>query len=220
MRTQKELHAVWSLIRVGALVSRARWGNEMKLGYGAIAMAIAASGCATITRGSHEAFTVNTDPSGAHVTLSTGVVCDSTPCTFAHLERKAGFGVTVTKPGFKTWTGSVTHQTAGGGAAGMAGNVLVGGIIGLAVDANSGATQELVPNPLSVKLEPEMAAVAASAPVPTSPIVSAAAATTPSVPLPPKTSTPAAIPVSAPAIVASPPATTPVVKAEPTKKPQ
>jgi hypothetical protein len=36
----------------------------------------------------------------------------------------------------------------------MAGNVLVGGLIGVAVDAGSGATQELVPNPLNVTLEP------------------------------------------------------------------
>ncbi|MBK6704525.1 MAG: hypothetical protein IPG56_12760 [Caulobacteraceae bacterium] len=34
----------------------------------------------------------------------------------------------------------------------MAGNVILG-IIGLAVDANSGATQDLVPNPLTVHLE-------------------------------------------------------------------
>jgi len=41
----------------------------------------------------------------------------------------------------------------------MAGNVLVGGIIGGVIDANSGATQELVPNPLRVTLEAEGAAV-------------------------------------------------------------
>jgi hypothetical protein len=37
----------------------------------------------------------------------------------------------------------------------MAGNVLVGGLIGIGVDAYSGAMNDLVPNPLSVKLEKE-----------------------------------------------------------------
>ena len=48
---------------------------------------------------------------------------------------------------------NVTHKTADAGAAGVAGNVFVGGIIGLAVDAETGASQDLVPNPVDVKLE-------------------------------------------------------------------
>jgi len=47
----------------------------------------------------------------------------------------------------------VTHKTADAGAAGVAGNILVGGIIGLGVDAATGASQDLVPNPVEVKLE-------------------------------------------------------------------
>jgi hypothetical protein len=35
----------------------------------------------------------------------------------------------------------------------MAGNVLVGGIIGAVVDGNNGSMLDLVPNPLVVKLE-------------------------------------------------------------------
>ena len=68
------------------------------------------------------------------------------------------YTVTINKPGFKTYHGKVTHQTSGGGAAGMAGNVIVGGLIGIGVDAATGSTQELKPNPLVVKLEPEGAA--------------------------------------------------------------
>jgi hypothetical protein len=135
----------------------------MKINALAIAAAIALSGCATITRGSHQAFTVDTEPSGAHVSTSLGMTCDATPCVFPHVEREASFTVTITKEGYRTWTGAVSHQTAGGGAAGMAGNVLLGGIIGAAVDANSGATQELVPNPLHVTLELESAEAAPAA---------------------------------------------------------
>jgi len=35
----------------------------------------------------------------------------------------------------------------------MAGNIFVGGIIGVAVDAGSGAMNDLVPNPVNVTLD-------------------------------------------------------------------
>lgn len=146
---------------------------------GAVFMAVAASGCATITRGSTQAFTVESTPPGAQVTTSMGHKCTATPCTFEKIKRDSSFTVTVSKSGYTPSTHNVTHQTAGGGAAGMAGNVLLGGLIGAAVDANSGATQELVPNPLRVTLEtepapapepePEPAKVAAAEPAPAEP---------------------------------------------------
>mgnify|MGYP001207986908 FL=1 len=104
-------------------------------------------------------------PSGARVETSLGLTCAATPCTFPDVRRNSDFTVTIIKEGYQTWTGTVTHQTAGGGAAGMAGNVLVGGLIGVAVDAGSGATQELVPNPLNVTLEPIVAPETAPEPV-------------------------------------------------------
>jgi hypothetical protein len=81
------------------------------------------------------------------------------------MPRKSEFDVTITKPGYKVWTGHVTHKVATAGGAGMAGNVLVGGVIGAGVDIASGAMMDLVPNPLTVKLEAETAATATSAPV-------------------------------------------------------
>ncbi|MDB5450250.1 MAG: translation initiation factor 2, gamma subunit, GTPase [Phenylobacterium sp.] len=110
--------------------------------------------CATVTRGSHDTWSVQTEPSGAAVRTTNQFACDSTPCTFK-MERKAEFDVTITKPGYKSWTGHVTHHVAGAGGAGMAGNVLLGGIIGAGVDVATGAMYDLVPNPLSVKLETE-----------------------------------------------------------------
>ena len=43
---------------------------------------------------------------------------------------------------------------SGGGAAAGAGNLLMGGIIGAAVDGSSGAMNNLTPNPLRVTLVP------------------------------------------------------------------
>jgi hypothetical protein len=130
----------------------------------AVAPLVLLSGCATITRGSTQAFVVETTPSGASVRTSLGQECSATPCTFAKVERDSNFTVTISKPGYRTTTHTVTHQTASGGAAGMAGNVLIGGLIGGVVDANSGATQDLVPNPLRVTLEPEATVAAELAP--------------------------------------------------------
>lgn len=112
------------------------------------------TGCATVTRGSNDSWTVNTTPAGAAVKTSNQFACDATPCTFK-MPRKAEFDVTVTKAGFKTWTGHVTHHVSGAGGAGFVGNALIGGVIGAGVDVATGATLNLVPNPLSVTLEPE-----------------------------------------------------------------
>jgi hypothetical protein len=121
------------------------------------------SGCATVTRGTHEVWTVNSTPPNASVRTSNGRACDATPCSFT-MNHRDDFDVTIAKPGYKDWHGHVTHQFSAGGGAALAGNVLVGGLVGLTVDAASGATQKLVPNPLSVTLEPVAAAQASPAP--------------------------------------------------------
>ena len=48
----------------------------------------------------------------------------------------------------------VKTQVAGSGVAGFAGNVLIGGVIGMGADAYTGATLEHVPNPVFVTLRP------------------------------------------------------------------
>lgn len=113
--------------------------------------AFAVSGCATITRGSEDVLVVNSEPQGAQVQLSNGMSCTSTPCSFT-LPRRSNIGVTVSRRGCQSVTTNVTHRTADAGAAGIAGNVLVGGLIGLGVDAATGASQDLVPNPVNVNL--------------------------------------------------------------------
>lgn len=117
------------------------------------ALALTVTACATVTRGTKQSFTVETDPIGAQVELSTGETCEYTPCTF-ELPRKNGFTVTVMKDGYETVTSEITSTVSGGGGAAMAGNVLVGGLIGAGIDASSGAMNDLKPNPLVLKLIP------------------------------------------------------------------
>lgn len=129
--------------------------NKSIFGVGLGAALLMTSACATITRGTTEAFSVQTTPSGATVRTSLGTMCEPTPCVIPKVSREANFTVTIEKEGYKTGTYNVTHEMAGGGGAGMAGNIVFGGGIGAIVDANTGATQHLVPNPLVVQLEPE-----------------------------------------------------------------
>jgi hypothetical protein len=109
------------------------------------------SGCATITRGTEQDLAVESDPAGATVTLSNGMK-GTTPTSFK-VKRKDSLTVTVQKPGYKATTVQVIPKVSDNGAAGMAGNLLFGGIIGVGVDAANGATKDLTPNPVKVTLE-------------------------------------------------------------------
>ena len=62
-----------------------------------------------------------------------------TPASFT-LSRKGDFVVSISKEGYETAEIPVKSQIAGAGAVGMAGNVLIGGIIGIGADAVKGAT--------------------------------------------------------------------------------
>lgn len=113
---------------------------------------VAMAGCATVTRGTTVSLQVESEPSGADIKLSTGQT-GTTPSSFK-VQRDESLTVTISKPGYETATVQVTSQIADAGAVGMAGNVVVGGIIGAGVDAVTGATKELKPNPVKVTLTP------------------------------------------------------------------
>lgn len=114
--------------------------------------------CASVTRGTREEFVINSDPEGAKAILSSGQTC-ITPCTLK-LKRKQSFSVRFEKDGFIPTEATVDSHIAAAGAAGFAGNVLVGGIIGAGVDVYSGATKALSPNPLTVAMAPASGIIA------------------------------------------------------------
>jgi hypothetical protein len=103
-----------------------------------------------VTRGTKDTLIVESDPAGADVRLSTGQT-GKTPTSFK-LPRGDSLVVTISKEGYETVMVNVNSQVVGAGAAGMAGNVLVGGLIGAGVDAFSGAMKDLKPNPVTVKM--------------------------------------------------------------------
>jgi len=119
---------------------------------GVLLLAGTSTACATVTRGTNTAWEVQTDPSGAKVETNHGHQCPSTPCSIK-MPRKSEFTATITKDGYEPATVVVTNKVSGAGGAGMAGNVIVGGLIGAGVDVASGAMLDLTPNPAVVKLE-------------------------------------------------------------------
>lgn len=121
-----------------------------------IAMLVAAitlvSGCATVTRGTTDMFEIQSTPDNANVRLSNGMSCN-TPCSLS-LPRKHEFTATIEMDGYKPIDVEIVPKQAGAGTAGFAGNVLIGGVVGMVADSVSGAMKDLYPNPLIVELAP------------------------------------------------------------------
>jgi hypothetical protein len=113
-------------------------------------LGLTAVGCASVTRGTTDQLQILSSPQGAQAHTSMGYVC-VTPCTL-QANRKDEFTVTFSKPGFHSAVVAVKSQVGGAGAAGFAGNILIGGVVGMVADAATGATLEHVPNPVSVTL--------------------------------------------------------------------
>lgn len=111
----------------------------------AIAAASSLSACATVTRGSTEDVLFTSNPPGADMKTSLGPGC-VTPCTIK-ISRRDTFQAVFDLDG-ETRTVFVDTEVAGGGVAGVAGNVLLGGVIGAGVDVATGAGLDHVPNPV------------------------------------------------------------------------
>lgn len=139
------------------------------------ALCVALLGCASITRGTSETVTFVSEPPGAamHAMVippcehgcSTGRDTDLnevqepkigpsclTPCALP-VPRNEVWSVTFALAGYEPKTVRLEQKVAAGGAAGVAGNVIIGGATGLFVDAVTGAGFDHTPNPVSVQLQ-------------------------------------------------------------------
>ncbi len=134
----------------------------------AMGAAITLAACATVTKGTEDTVRFESTPAGADVAFkeTTGklnVAGCVTPCE-KELNRKYAYFIEISKTGYETFTQLLEPKLSGDGAAGMAGNILIGGIIGAAVDASTGAMNDLRPNPMvAVLVETETAVVAEDA---------------------------------------------------------
>jgi hypothetical protein len=112
-------------------------------------------GCASVTRGTTEAISITSTPAGATAEVSGLDVPTTcvTPCV-VQARRNADITVSIAKPGYEPQIIPLTKEVPGSGAAGFAGNVLVGGVVGMGVDAVTGAALDHKPNPVEVTLQP------------------------------------------------------------------
>ncbi len=118
-----------------------------------IALALTFSGCASIVEGTDQSVTVQTNPSGASCELKRdgtviGVV-NPTPGTVNVDKSKDDIAVLCKKEGYQDGSGAFSSEFQGM----TFGNLLFGGIIGVAVDASSGAMHEY-PASVTVTLAP------------------------------------------------------------------
>jgi PEGA domain-containing protein len=121
----------------------------------AAAIILPCFGCASVTRGTTENISISTTPAGATADISGLEIPTAcvTPCV-VQAKRNADITVTVNKEGYEPQIIPLTKEIPGSGAAGFAGNVLLGGLIGMGVDAATGAAQDHKPNPVIVTLQP------------------------------------------------------------------
>jgi PEGA domain len=118
-------------------------------------IALPCFGCASVTRGTTENISIATTPTGATAEI-TGLEIPTAcvaPCV-VQAKRSADITVTVSKEGYEPQTIPLTKEIPGSGAAGFAGNIQAGGLIGMGVDAATGAAQDHKPNPVIVTLKP------------------------------------------------------------------
>jgi hypothetical protein len=119
----------------------------------ALAATLAVAGCASVVRGTTDKVSINSDPPDAAIRTSLGHSCPTSPCT-VEVSRKESFTAFAEKDGYKPGSIYIDTKIGGKGAAGLAGNILVGGVIGVGVDAMTGATLDHFPNPALITLVP------------------------------------------------------------------
>lgn len=136
--------------------------------------------CASVTRGTTETVSFDSDPPGAEMrstivnpcaesdactegtggavgrgpvvdrSIKAGPAC-TTPCV-APVPRNQNLIVTFSKAGYEPRTERLAGTVRPGGAAGVVGNAIAGGLVGVAIDAGTGAALDHCPNPMKVTL--------------------------------------------------------------------
>jgi hypothetical protein len=104
-------------------------------------------GCATIMHGSSQKIGISSSPAGAKVTVDT-TAYGNTPL-FAKLKRGDDHIVTIELESFQKVQLTITKSASGW----VWGNIIFGGLIGLAVDAATGGLYDLSPEQLNAELK-------------------------------------------------------------------
>jgi len=98
--------------------------------------------------GTSQQIGISSSPSGAKVTIDNNTPLGVTPI-FANLSRGDNHVVTIEMEGYSPVVMTVTRSVSGW----VWGNIVIGGLIGLAVDAASGGLYSLSPEQLSPEMK-------------------------------------------------------------------
>jgi uncharacterized protein YceK len=112
------------------------------------------TGCASIMHGTSQDVGISSSPTTATVTVD-NQGGGQTPY-IAHLSRKDNHVVKLALPGYAPAEMTLTRKTSGW----VWGNIVFGGLIGLAVDAMTGGLYNLTPEQLSSTLASQKASIA------------------------------------------------------------
>jgi hypothetical protein len=112
-------------------------------------VAVSALGCATIINGPTQTVEITSNPPGAKVTVLPSGQHLVTPGK-AELRRRLVHTVLFELDGYQPATAYLDRTNSQV----TLGNILIGGLIGLAVDQSTGAVYRLIPDPLHVDLVP------------------------------------------------------------------
>ncbi|MES1944800.1 hypothetical protein PC39_11812 [Salinisphaera sp. PC39] len=106
------------------------------------------AGCASIIHGSTQEVEVSSEPSKAEVFIN-GNLRGTTPLSLS-LKRKKRHVITVSLPGYRNREIALERRVDGW----VWGNIILGGLIGLVIDASTGAMYRIEPDRLRAQLQP------------------------------------------------------------------
>lgn len=112
----------------------------------------AVSGCGTIIHGTRQGVGISSAPTGAEVWID-NIKMGETP-VIAKLRRKDTHTVKLILPGYQPYETTITRNVSGW----VWGNIVIGGLLGLGVDAISGGMYKLSPGQVTGSLAAERAA--------------------------------------------------------------
>ena len=125
---------------------------------GGLLIAMLLPGCATIVSGRTQTIQVRSDPSDVRVTTQPGGHQITTPATLTLARLESGYRLRFEKPGYEPFDVRLKTSTNGW----VWGNILIGGLLGVAIDYGTGAAYTLSPNEVEARLTPLHASLGGS----------------------------------------------------------
>ncbi len=116
-----------------------------------VVLAAQLSACASIINGRTQSVGISSSPAGARALVNPVGTTVITPSQ-VELRRNTSYTILVEKDGYEPGSATVSS----GPSAWLLGNILIGGLIGLAVDFITGGAWKLTPETVSVALLPKL----------------------------------------------------------------